>query len=92
MRIAEDNIKWREFKQGILSLWDLSEAEIEACQRDTDKLETIIISKYIHANPKMIHKQMLQLIDSFNNPTDRDSHKLYQTSFERRPPIPEVHP
>lgn len=86
MKILEEDIKWREFKQGVRSLWRLSDAEIEASGRDTYKLEKIIINKFTHDNPVIIHQQMQELIASFDNPSDHHPHKLYQTSFERRPP------
>lgn len=86
MNIHQTHIKWRDFKQGVRSLWDLTNSEIEASGGDISKLEKIIINKYPHDSPQIIQRMMGQLIDSYDNPTDRDPHGLYQTSFERRPP------
>lgn len=88
MNVHKKNIKWRDFKQGVRSLWDLNDTEIEASGGDTYKLESIIINKFPHHSPVIIHRMMNQLIDSFDNQTDHDPHGLYQTSFERRPADP----
>lgn len=86
MQIRLKDIKWKDFKQGVRSLWDLNDTEIEASGGDTSKLEKIIINKYPHESAVIVHRMMNQLIDSYDNGTDHDPRGLYQTSFERRPP------
>jgi len=82
-------MNWKDFKKGVQSLWNLNDSEIEASGGDTAKLENIILDKFEHESPVIVHMLMEQLVESFNNPTDRDPHGLYQTSFERSPVINE---
>ncbi|MFA5583582.1 MAG: hypothetical protein WDA09_05140 [Bacteriovoracaceae bacterium] len=89
MNVHKMNINWKDFKKGVRSLWNLNDSEIEASGGDTVKLENIIIDKFEHESPVIVHILMEQLIDSFDNPTDRDPNGLYQTSFERSPVINE---
>ncbi|HLW57118.1 MAG TPA: hypothetical protein VKY27_07020 [Bacteriovoracaceae bacterium] len=86
MNIHQSHIRWKDFKQGVRSLWDLTDSEIEASGGDIYKLENIIMNKYQHESPIIIQRMMQQLIDSYENPTDHDPRGLYQTSYERRPP------
>lgn len=90
MNVKDMDISWPIFKRGVRKLWDLSEAELDATSGDINKIENIIMSKYLHENPDVVHRMINQLIDSYDNPTDHDPHGLYQTSFERRPPMPDM--
>lgn len=90
MNVHKLGIKWRDFKQGVRSLWDLNDSEIEASEGDTARLENIILDKYPHESPVIVNRLMEQLVESYNTPTDRDPHGLYQTSFERSPIIEEI--
>ncbi|MFA7614445.1 MAG: hypothetical protein WCY48_09435, partial [Candidatus Caldatribacteriota bacterium] len=63
MNIHQSHIRWKDFKQGVRSLWDLTDSEIEASGGDIYKLENIIMNKYQHESPIIIQRMMQQLID-----------------------------
>ena len=85
MEFHQLGIDWKEFKSAVRELWDLKESELEASEKSITKLENIIINKYSHESPEIIHEMMDKLVQSFNNPTDHSRDGLYQTSFERAP-------
>lgn len=87
MQFSQLKIDWQEFKRGVRELWDLNEAELEASEKNLNKLENIVINKYPHKSPEVIHEMLTQLVDSFNTPTDHARDGLYQTSYERRPEV-----
>lgn len=87
MNVRELGIEWSVFKRGVRSLWDISESELDASGGDISKIENLVSSRYMHESPEIIHRMLNQLVDSYNNPTDHDPRGLYQTSFERRPPL-----
>ena len=80
------DFKWNEIKAGVRNIWgNISENELEGTKANISQIPNLIRKKYIETN-ESINQKLKQLMDTFDNETDK-RHVLNDgiSSYERSP-------
>lgn len=82
--------KWVEFKGGVMNQWgNITNEELDSTHKTISEIKELVQQKYANESYKTINDKMDQLLNSFDNDTD----KLIQpavSSFARSPIVNEA--
>lgn len=85
--LNEDQIKgkWTEIRGGIRNLWGkVTDDELDQARGNFTKIAGIIQEKYGESK-EAVKSKLDQLMDSFDNETDRSKQNLSSSSYQRNP-------
>ncbi len=88
--------KWSEIKGGVRNLWGtITDDELESTKGNFIQILSLIQTKYGESK-ETVKTKLTQLMDSFENTTDKSLEKKSQSSYERSPlevdDGPDAHP